>query len=113
LDAGSKSVPVIVVDLGQVRHDFPIVERQTGIVVFPCVRLDGSTNSAPPGTRAVAPAEAAKPLNDMMSLDEYMNFAEVWDKMPGENSCPFEPKASDWGWFEGRMVALYHLAYTA
>ena len=49
---------------------------------------------------------AAKPLNDMMSLDEYMHVAEVWDKMPGEDSCPFEPKASDWGWFEGRMVAL-------
>jgi hypothetical protein len=26
--------------------------------------------------------------------------------MPGENSCPFEPKASDWGWLEGRIVAL-------
>ena len=26
--------------------------------------------------------------------------------MQGEDSCPFEPKASDWGWFEGRMVAL-------
>ena len=22
--------------------------------------------------------------------------------------CPFEPKAPDWGWFEGRMVALDH-----
>jgi hypothetical protein len=40
---------------------------------------------------------AAKPLADMMSLDEYMDVAEVWDKMPGEDSCPFEPKASDWG----------------
>jgi hypothetical protein len=26
--------------------------------------------------------------------------------MPGEDSCPFQPKASDWGWFEGRVVAL-------
>ena len=41
-----------------------------------------------------------------MSLDEYMHVAEAWDYMPGEDSCPFEPKASDWGWFEGRMVAL-------
>lgn len=49
---------------------------------------------------------AATPMADMMSLDEYMDVAEVWDKMPGEDSCPFEPKASDWGWFEGRMVAL-------
>ncbi|OYX75400.1 MAG: hypothetical protein B7Y77_03005 [Bradyrhizobium sp. 35-63-5] len=49
---------------------------------------------------------AAKPLSDMMSLDEYMHVTEVWDYVPGEDSCPFEPKASDWGWFEGRMVAL-------
>jgi hypothetical protein len=55
---------------------------------------------------AVQIMKAADPLTDMMSLDEYMNVAEVWDKMPGEDSCPFEPKASDWGWFEGRMVAL-------
>lgn len=40
---------------------------------------------------------AAKPLTDMMSLDDYMQLAEVWEKMPGEDSCPFEPKASDWG----------------
>ena len=49
---------------------------------------------------------AAKPLTDMMSLDEYMHVTEAWDYMPGEDSCPFEPKASDWGWFEGRMNAL-------
>jgi hypothetical protein len=48
----------------------------------------------------------AEPLTDMMSLDEYMDVIESWDYMPGEDSCPFEPKASDWGWFEGRMVAL-------
>jgi hypothetical protein len=53
---------------------------------------------------------AAEPLTDMMSLDEYMRVAEVRDKMPGEDSCPFEPKASDWGWFEGRMVALDYSA---
>ena len=29
---------------------------------------------------------AAKPLSDMMSLDEYMNVAEVWDTMPGEEA---------------------------
>jgi hypothetical protein len=40
----------------------------------------------------------AKQLTDMMSLDEYMHVTEAWDY--------FEPKASDWGWFEGRMVAL-------
>jgi hypothetical protein len=49
---------------------------------------------------------AAKPLTEMMSLDEYMQVTDAWDYMPGEDSCPFEPKASDWGWFEGRMVAV-------
>jgi hypothetical protein len=29
-----------------------------------------------------------------------------WDYMPGEESEPFEYKASDWGWFNGRLVAL-------
>jgi hypothetical protein len=49
---------------------------------------------------------AAVPLADMMSLDEYKEVVEVWDWMPGEDSCPFEPKACDWGWFSGRRVAL-------
>jgi hypothetical protein len=49
---------------------------------------------------------AAQPLTDMMSLEEYMDVAELWNKLQGEDSCPFEPKASDWGWLEGRMVAL-------
>jgi hypothetical protein len=29
-----------------------------------------------------------------------------WDYMPGEDGEPFEYKASDWGWIEGRLVAL-------
>jgi hypothetical protein len=29
-----------------------------------------------------------------------------WDYMPGEDSEPFEYKATDWGWFEGRLVAV-------
>jgi hypothetical protein len=29
-----------------------------------------------------------------------------WDYMPGEDGKPFEYKASDWGWVEGRLVAL-------
>jgi hypothetical protein len=49
---------------------------------------------------------SAKPLTDIMSIEEYIHFAEVWDYMPGEDSCRFEPKESDWGWFEGRIVAL-------
>jgi hypothetical protein len=30
-----------------------------------------------------------------------------WDYMgPNDEECPFEPKASDWGWLNGRLVAL-------
>ena len=32
---------------------------------------------------------AAQPLTDMMSLDEYMDVAELWNKLQGEDSCPF------------------------
>ena len=49
---------------------------------------------------------AAVPLAEMMSCDEYSELIDAWDYMPGENGCPFEPKACDWGWFEGRKVAL-------
>jgi hypothetical protein len=49
---------------------------------------------------------AAVPLTEMMTFDEYGEVVDAWDYMPGEDSCPFEPKASDWGWFEGRRVAL-------
>jgi hypothetical protein len=49
---------------------------------------------------------AAEPLVDMMSPEEYQEAFETWDYMPGEDGCPFEPKACDWGWFKGRKVAL-------
>lgn len=49
---------------------------------------------------------AASSLTEMMSLDEYMDAVDVWDYRPGEDSGPFEPKASDWGCLEGRMAAL-------
>jgi hypothetical protein len=55
---------------------------------------------------AVQIMRASEPLTEMMSMDEYLEMAEAWDQMPGEDSCPFEPKACDWGWFEGRKVAL-------
>lgn len=29
-----------------------------------------------------------------------------WDYMPGEDSEPFEWKPGDWGWLNGRLVAL-------
>ena len=55
---------------------------------------------------AVQIMRAAEPLTEMMSDEEYQEAFEAWDYMPGEDGCPFEPKACDWGWFEGRRVAL-------
>jgi hypothetical protein len=55
---------------------------------------------------AVQMMRAAVPLTEMMSVEEYMAIDDLWDYMPGEDSSPFEPKACDWGWFEGRRVAL-------
>jgi hypothetical protein len=55
---------------------------------------------------AVQIMRAATPLTDMMTIEEYEDVINIWDYMPGEDGCPFEPKASDWGWLEGRMVAL-------
>jgi hypothetical protein len=49
---------------------------------------------------------AAEPLTEMMTEEKYWEAIETWDYGPGEDSCPFEPKACDWGWFEGRKVAL-------
>jgi hypothetical protein len=49
---------------------------------------------------------AAVPLSERMSQAEYLDAAKQWDAMPGEDSCPFEPKPSDWGWYKGRRVAL-------
>lgn len=51
-------------------------------------------------------ARSALPLGEMMTLDEYLAVAKEWDQMAGEDPCPFEPKASDWGWYKGRRVAL-------
>jgi hypothetical protein len=41
----------------------------------------------------------------MMSPEEYMAMGAEWDARMGED-CPFEPKACDWGWYQGRRVAL-------
>ena len=49
---------------------------------------------------------AAQPLSEMMSPEAYEEAVEQWDYMPGDDSCPFEPKASDWRWYSGRCVAL-------
>jgi hypothetical protein len=49
---------------------------------------------------------AAVPLTEMMSRDDYLTVALEWDALPGEDGCPFEPKASDWALYDGRRVAL-------
>jgi hypothetical protein len=49
---------------------------------------------------------AAEPLIEPLSCKEYVDLFEEWDYLPGEDSCPFEPKPSDWGWYGGRRVAL-------
>lgn len=50
---------------------------------------------------------AAVPLTAMMSMEEYLKMGSKWRHAPGDNEGgPFEPKACDWGMYEGRMVAL-------
>jgi hypothetical protein len=52
--------------------------------------------------------DAAQPLakSDHANLLERREFPD-WDYMPGEDSEPFEYKASDWGRLkDGRLVAL-------
>lgn len=33
-----------------------------------------------------------------------------WDYIPGGEDCPFEYKASDWGWLDGLLVAVDYSA---
>jgi hypothetical protein len=35
---------------------------------------------------------------------------EIPDNPPNDEEAPFEPKASDWGWFKGRLLALDYAA---
>ena len=51
-------------------------------------------------------SRSAKPTKQMMTIEEYLEFDDRWDAMPGEDPSPFEPKANDWGWYDGRLVAL-------
>ena len=44
---------------------------------------------------AVQIMRSAERLTDMLSLDEYSEMVDAWDYMPGEDGCPFEPKACD------------------
>jgi hypothetical protein len=51
-------------------------------------------------------ARSAKPTTEMIPLEQYLEFDERWGRIQGEDPSPFEPKASDWGWYDGRLVAL-------
>ena len=37
------------------------------------------------------------PLSEKMTLDEYLAVGKQWSATLGEDECPFEDKASDWG----------------
>ena len=57
-------------------------------------------------------ARAATPLteDEASSLRESRGFPD-WDYGgPSDDPCPFEPTASDWGWLDGRLVALDYSA---
>ncbi len=59
-----------------------------------------------PGSWLIVMMRAA-PLSEMEKdqLIDTDGFPD-WDYMPGEDSEPFEYKATDWGLLEGRLVAL-------
>jgi hypothetical protein len=50
---------------------------------------------------------AASKVSAMMSIEEYCAMGSKWSHAPGDDEeAPFEPKASDWGWYDGRIVAV-------
>ncbi|MDF0521535.1 hypothetical protein P0R31_30255 [Bradyrhizobium yuanmingense] len=49
---------------------------------------------------------AAEPLSEEMTDEELDEAFKAWDYGPGEDSCPFESQARNWGWLKGRKVAL-------
>jgi hypothetical protein len=57
---------------------------------------------------AILIMRAAVPLEKMMSVDEYVEFDARWRNASLEDnrSFPVEPGARNWGWLDGRIVAL-------
>jgi hypothetical protein len=56
-------------------------------------------------------ARAAIPLTEA----EHHHFMDTdgfpdWDYVPPDEKEPFEYKASDWGWLDGRIVAVDYAA---
>jgi len=47
----------------------------------------------------------AQPM-EQLDRDTYYELWCQWDYEPGEDGHPFEPKAADWGWYDGRPVAV-------
>jgi hypothetical protein len=40
-------------------------------------------------------------------LDKYTDLGRAWDyRGPGGDEAPFEPKAREWGWLAGKVVAV-------
>ncbi|MCJ8158647.1 hypothetical protein [Sphingomonas sp. LaA6.9] len=56
---------------------------------------------APGGWLLIMAAAAPAPLDfDIWALDDF------WDYCPGDDEWPGEPKAADWGVFQGRLVMV-------
>jgi hypothetical protein len=56
---------------------------------------------------AILAMRAVVPLKEMMSCEEYLEIASRWrDAAPDDVPDPFEPGARNWGWLDGRLVAL-------
>jgi hypothetical protein len=50
---------------------------------------------------------AATPTTQPMDWEEYLAVGLQWDYMGGEDDeSPFECKAANWGWLNGRRVAI-------
>jgi hypothetical protein len=115
--AGSMRSPVIVVGRFALKFARNARGRASNLYEAKLYRTVNATRRAllcpvlwVSGRGFVQIMRAAEPVTDMPSLEKYRHVAEAWDYMPGEDSCPLEPKPSDWGWFEGRMVALDYSA---
>jgi hypothetical protein len=63
-----------------------------------------------PGGSVVA-MRAAQPLSEAEKITLMVtNGFPDWDYMPPDETAPFEYKASDWRWLDGRLVALDYSA---
>ena len=55
---------------------------------------------------------AEREFRELMSRGKLPYFE--WDYGgPGDDGCPFEPKADAWGWLDGKVVAIDYSASVA